>query len=73
MIKSLEVDITTSPRECDWLVSKKISAQGKIFFFFFGEREDSKLTKDTPFATTKMRAFTVIDKIIHNDDVKLLF
>ena len=72
MIKSLEVDITTSPRECDWLVSKKISAQGKIFFFFW-EREDFKLTKDTPFATTKMRAFTVIDKIIHNDDAKLLF
>ena len=71
MIKSLEVDITTSPRECDWLASKKISAQGKIFFF--GEREDFKLTKDTPFATTKMRAFTVIDKIIHNEDAKLLF
>ena len=71
MIKSLEVDITTSPRECDWLVSKKISAQGKNFFFW--EREDSKLTEGTPFATTKMRAFTVIDKIIHNDDAKLLF
>ena len=27
----------------------------------------------TPFATTKMRAFIVIDKIIHNDDAKLLF